>query len=55
MKMHKLDVEQLQVESFATSKSSATERVALMPAVTEASCHFYCTIAGECASFFICE
>ena len=55
MKIHKLDVEQLKVESFSTSKSSVTERVALLPAATEASCHFYCTIAGECGSFFICE
>jgi hypothetical protein len=48
MNRHKLDVNDLEVQSFYVSDSEA----ASMP--PGPSGYPWCTVAGECASFFVC-
>ena len=51
MSKHRLEIADLEVNSFSVSDADTTEP--RFP--SDISCNMWCTLAGACASWFICS
>lgn len=51
MSTHRLEIQDLEVDSFTVSEYTTTTTTRFP---SDVSCNAWCTLAGACASWFVC-